>query len=1067
MAIQLGPLVAKISAAIPGIAKALTGAVGAGIDTANSTIGVAKTGFNIGKQVLNAVNMIDIPFRLLPNFGEASKGYDSFASDISNKFLVSGLKLTTLRGTIDEINSSFNKAMDEQGLRTSSENVAIQQKASILFAVLKGGSINAAVAMSENIRRGLGEVSKQVGSSTADINQTMNLIPLMSRKTLDSMGITMDDLAGKALKLTTNTRVALGEDSANFLYKALSGKVSQSEMRNDPSGIGQLINRMVGGVPLDAISPAQRTRVVANLLNNQNFQNQLEELAERSGGFQLVFKRFTNTLFDSETGIFGVLKEVSVDLADFSGKVSGQTTSVFGEIKRIISVIFDTKTGIFALIAQSISEVFGIDADSPLKLVVQVLRFISNFLNDLRGFFVSDTFKSVLEGIKYISSAISETARIIWGLITTGLIPAEDVAKIQAGLNAFVSGLTSEILPFLTNFVNSLGNHVQKILKSLTDLFGTLTFDGDSILKGLVGLGTALMTQISIILPQLFNFIVVAFKSIVANFGGGGNIKLHLLEFLRAFNDAVVIVLGSLNTMIINPLRAFAQSPAFAALFKDIGITIAPALCAILHTITNYFLLKRDVIVAAITNLFNDKLTRCLVDNLVLITDGIVDILFRLFKFIIANVVPSITQAITWRIKNGSAPPWTTQSGSQPGSAQPGQQSWMPPGSTQPGQPSGMPPGPNEEEDDGIGSKFSKYILPRVAIPGFFAMKRFLPGAIGRITQAALEYTKLAKRLGAQRALKYAPAKVLKALGKSTPLLAGAVEFALNAAGGDPLWWNLIKTGGVTAASLAPIPGSGFAASLALEGVGKAFGFENKASGNFIDVVQREQSQSPASARPVIANTDEMIIPRGRVHELNDGIEQSVLTSLAPRFDQVHYSLRNIFALSDTADSSTSLKTKKFEDNINSIVFSVVEILKETTNNNNVLKDVKKSTELSNLIGKRSQASPPPPVLVPSPPTINLPEISQEKFAETIVKATERKEQSFWDKLKGLVGLGARRTPEPPTVVSAPSVPRTTKSTNSTDLSPIQIRLELDGQILTDVVLTEIEGRRKLLNTTP
>lgn len=947
---------------------------------------VAIQGLTQSFNMMNALNFGNVAKVLTLDFKSdtrrAEGGFDEFAKKLSSKFLVTGLELSSLRASLDEINKQFSDAMQEQGIAFASENVALQNQVGTLFAVLKEGSVNAGAIMAENIRRSLGEVSKDVGSTTEDINTVLQLIPVTSKRALDSMGISMSDFASKALRLQTNVRVGLGENAVEFLNKALSGEADINAMKNDRTGVGQLMYRRFGMMPFNALAPEQRTQMVARMLNDEEFQQQIETLAERAGGFSVIFRRLGNTLFDSETGVFGVLKEVTIEFENFSGEIIKSTTSIFKEITELTRAIFDPKEGLFATLTRLISEAFGFDSDSALKIITRLIRFLRDGVNKINSLIQTDPFEDFLKGLKGVLGFIGDIGSALWAIVVKGDFRSSHMDKIQKGADSVITQLSDKILPFFTNIVEFIGERIQYILKSIIYVANNISYDGSKLLNALGKFVDTLLTQIGAIIPLGIQAITASFQSLVRNFGGYDKIKEGFLAFLKNLSNTLNTILDSLHVLVLEPIGSAIKTQEFADFFKEIGEIIGPTIARLLDTWVNWFLIQRESILTALTNMITPELENSITENLKKLVEFFVYITSEFLKQFITKAGP-----LLW---NG----------------------------------------------------------------------------LLQLGKTALDAVKGA--MSGQSSATFTPP-----------------DFEITTPGQN---------------------------------------YTTHASGNFFDAIETERSQSSVFARPVIANSDEIIIPKGRIQELNTNIENRVLDALSPALSHIAYRLEDdgsegllsdfILKLNDSVVSSLKGITGVLNDptlrapqDVNNIIAASTseqltlgaiqmqnrEMLDITTHllrvvdfvdkiNENT-KSTKEELTISNLLSAKAKggvvgdsgSSAPINVQASLPPidttSLATPEF-QEKVIETVKETVVQKQsQSFVDKLLGLVGLGkpaeAPVVIKEPTPTPAPTTPPTKSVPTSGANQPIQVVIQLDGKVLTDVVLTEIGRRTTQLNSAP
>ena len=493
-----------------------------------------------------AKSTISLDFKA--NTAKALAGFRNFSDDLTNKFLISGLKLDLMKDAIANINREFDNALGQQGLNSATELKQIESSAGAVFSVLKGGSLEAGREMAKNIRMALGDVSKSLGSTTEDINSVMKMIPVTSKSMLDAYGITMEDFASMNLRMITNARDAFGEDASKLIEGILSGQTDISALNADQTGIGQLIRQRLPGQDFSAMSQEMRTSAVLRLLQDSEFQSQIEGIAEDNAGFMRTFRSFKNVLFDSRTGIFGMLKEVTVELRDFSGNKSTETTSIFKEINRLYKVLFSPEEGVFAALGKVIAEAFNLDGDSIAGILVKLVRFITNLINGIIPLIESDVFRGFIDIIGNIFKFFSG---IIQGLIGIGSFDFDS--------NSFIESINE--------FVNSFTNFILGGMDNIIEYFNNLSFDGVGLLNNIESLVINISDAIGNIFLKGFETITAVIGGILRNFGGWENIGLSLMTLIQNVTDNFMLVMDGFFEMLMSDEIDLAG-------FVDVGLDV-------------------------------------------------------------------------------------------------------------------------------------------------------------------------------------------------------------------------------------------------------------------------------------------------------------------------------------------------------------------------------------------------------------------------------------------------------------------------------------------------------------
>lgn len=538
--------------------------------------------------------------------------FKAFSDNLGNKFFVSGLKLDLLRNTLNDINREFDRSMGSQGMKSAMELKQLETSSGAVFAALKGGSLDAGREMAKNIRVALGDVSKSIGSTTEDINSVMKMIPFTSKALLDKAGVGMEEFHKMNLTMVTNARDAMGEDASKIIEKLLSGDLSNTDLLNDRTGIGQMMRQKLGPFDPSAMSAEARTEAVLKLLQDDEFQSTLSGLAEDNAGFMRVVRQFKNTLFDQRTGVFGVLKESTLSLREFSGERVSQVTSIFKETTRLFKVLFDVNTGLFATIFKTIGEAFGFNSDNVTEVIIRMIRWVTNVLKTFTDFFAGPIFRGFLDGIKGIVNFFAEGFKAMTGALGStpgGVVSAvvtffeglgsfigslatgdfqaaaeKAIAGIQIGTKGIVAGLESLSETISQSKIGEDGFGLGGLTFGAT--IGTMIAPGlGTVIGGVLGglLGNELVVEIvrgtkEIVLAAVDTGLT-AVTTLVTNAGGWEVIGNQTVEFIENIGVIVREFISGLTEQLTDPkidLKGMvgAMSDIAMALIKEIALTI-------------------------------------------------------------------------------------------------------------------------------------------------------------------------------------------------------------------------------------------------------------------------------------------------------------------------------------------------------------------------------------------------------------------------------------------------------------------------------------------------------------
>lgn len=321
------------------------------------------------------------------NTARAMADFKKFSDSLNNKFLVSGLKVDLISATLRQISNELSKSIGEQGLLGASSMRAAQNQAALLTSTFKGFGLEASKSINENMTRALSSVAVRAGGTMSDIRKTMSAVPFISTN-LSSEERT--NMAKQIMSFQRDLRRAgISDGFGSLANQFLSNNLTVGQMLQSTDPLAVTIGKRLQdkGAPIGEVAnPEQRTRLFQSLLNDPELSKFLREQAKKTYGFKTYIEDLNTYLFNSEQGVFGSLRKVTMS--------ARRTTTVFDETDKIINGIFG-KQGIFIKFFSKVGQAFGVQ--DPLKVVIKGMDFIQGMILSISKFLDSDLFKDVVK----------------------------------------------------------------------------------------------------------------------------------------------------------------------------------------------------------------------------------------------------------------------------------------------------------------------------------------------------------------------------------------------------------------------------------------------------------------------------------------------------------------------------------------------------------------------------------------------------------------------------------------------------------------------------------------------
>ena len=477
--------------------------------------------------------------------------------------------LNVAGGAAQRLVSTFNEARELQLSNIS---------AASSFAAITGQSFEDATTFVDDLNASLAQSAAILPGATSDYTQLArgiidDLIPAFQRldgsldeerlkASLESISSSVGALAAGAGVEATNAGLAI--------QKLLAG-ASLAEVRRlqffelNPALRNELQRRLeeLGAESFADLDLASRVQIIQEA--GLRFVN--EDFRRAAGGSaEGILQGFRSRLFDPQTGMFGVMRDLDAELA-------GNQT-LFGTFTRTLDLIIGNN-GLFMRLGDLVSDITGVD--DPLVAIDRGLQGFNKFIEDVTGAFdrfigagdrdfrnifgdfrpqafftqVSTGLNEAVDfGLEWIESIDWEEAGAAWG---------ESVSQLWSGTIKFLKEIDwidvldvilkaiQGVRDFIVSYVNELGNN-------LLEATGRATLDALSAPDQTLGFsGANLGRQEN--LPRQFQS-----GSPVARFSGiqpgdGGLIGGIAMELARKPRRADLVIANTSET-ILTPQQA-------------------------------------------------------------------------------------------------------------------------------------------------------------------------------------------------------------------------------------------------------------------------------------------------------------------------------------------------------------------------------------------------------------------------------------------------------------------------------------------------------------------------------
>lgn len=453
--------------------------------------------------------------------------FKAFSSQLDNKFLVSGLKLDVVRNALSQINREFQKSLGEQGLASAQSLKAAENQASILTNIYAGFSKNASSRIVEDFSSALNQVAVRTGSTVTDIQKTLSIAPYLSRNY--SQGIRENILIDVQNLQTAARRAGLGGNTAQILNQFLTGQTGGIQLQESEDTLSKMLGaeltRVGGGVGVEAMSIAERTRILRAALENID----IEEFAKETGGFRAVLEQFSASLFNPKAGLLGAMRE-------FTLKTGEAPTTLFKETTKLFESIFGPE-GFIKTLGTELAKAFGIKGeDTAIKFLGRGIRFITNLINGLKEL-IDDILNIpiVRRVAEIIRSAFDGIVGFLKNLENIAANPPDFPDISQESIQEFIKEIGENVRGFLRKvgaFIR--GEDISDEAQAGASIVGTIVDEaGKTMLTFFREVGDALLAKTGTIALELVKVLpgVIA-KTIGAGLSGAGGITGFILSAL-------------------------------------------------------------------------------------------------------------------------------------------------------------------------------------------------------------------------------------------------------------------------------------------------------------------------------------------------------------------------------------------------------------------------------------------------------------------------------------------------------------------------------------------------------
>lgn len=423
--------------------------------------------------------------------------FKAFSSQLDNKFLVSGLKLDVVRNALSQINREFQKSLGEQGLASAQSLKAAENQASILTNIYAGFSKTASSRIVEDFSSALNQVAVKTGSTVTDIQKTLSIAPYLSRNY--SQGIRENILTDVQNLQTAARRAGLGGNTAQILNQFLTGQTGGIQLQESEDTLSKMLGaeltRVGGGVGVEAMSIAERTRILRAALENID----IEEFAKETGGFRAVLEQFSASLFNPKAGLLGAMRE-------FTLKTGEAPTTLFKETTKLFESIFGPE-GFIKTLGSELAKAFGIRGeDTAIKFLGRGIRFITNLINGLKEL-IDDILNIpiVRRVAEIIRSAFDGIVGFLKNLENIAANPPDFPDISQESIQEFIKEIGENVRGFLRKvgaFIR--GEDISDEARSGASIMGTIVDEaGKTMLTFFREVGDALLAKTGTIVLEL------------------------------------------------------------------------------------------------------------------------------------------------------------------------------------------------------------------------------------------------------------------------------------------------------------------------------------------------------------------------------------------------------------------------------------------------------------------------------------------------------------------------------------------------------------------------------------
>lgn len=438
------------------------------------------------------------------NTARALADFNKFSRSLDNKFLVSGLKLDVITSALGRINRDFQRAIGEQGIASASSLRAAQNQAALLTQTFKGFADESAMAITRQIGTALNTVAVTAGGTMKDVQKTLAATPFISTRISEDL---RGQLSEGILRFQRDMRRGgIGENFAGVAQQFLMGRATGMQLveTGNPleSFLGKEIMKRTGGEGF-VYDPADRSRLILDIVNDPQLQKQLTDMARSAMGYRIFLEDLNTNLFNPEKGVFGSLRKV-VDAA-------GKPTTMFDEVEKLVKQVFDRDEGLFAIIGKRLQEIFGIK--DPLRPFIDGVQLVTRGFEALTNYLKSSGFDKVVKFAKDIFDRVYGVFRDIFNAIRGMSSSGLDEDSIIAGIR--------DIGTTIREYIRNIGEKIR----------GTETTDETGAIAGIAGT----------VLEEIGKSAVVLFKELLMTIIN--KVPEIAMQVLPALNDGINAIL--------------------------------------------------------------------------------------------------------------------------------------------------------------------------------------------------------------------------------------------------------------------------------------------------------------------------------------------------------------------------------------------------------------------------------------------------------------------------------------------------------------------------------------------